>query len=76
MCSKKRGHTPPLDSQQTRLPNRNTQKTTITLKTAFLSQLTVNTPHTYPFTPVYYNGPLTFIFCPKWEVGHLITRSG
>lgn len=51
-----------------------TQKTTITRKTAFLSQPVLILLHTHPLSH-YYNGPLIFI-CPKWEVGHLITRSG
>lgn len=42
MQSKKRGSTSPLDSQQTRLENRKTEKTTITQTTAFLSELTAH----------------------------------
>lgn len=63
MCSKKGGNTSPLDSQQTRLPNRNTQKTTITQKTAFLSQLTVTTlPHLSFYLDVFQWSPYFYFF--------------
>lgn len=70
MCHRKRAIFP-TRATANKTPTQEHRKTTITQKTAFLSQLTVAIPpHPSFYLSVLQWSPY-FDFCPKWEVGHL-----